>query len=925
MSEPFSFCLAFIRLFPGIRSNQRNRIAAVSLVAFASFAFPGARSAAQTPTPVQVPTWRYDNTRQGQNTHETALTPANVNVNTFGKLTSLAVDSTIYAQPLYIPGLLMSDGLLHNVLFVATENDSIYAYDADPKLGSAPKLLWQITLLDTAHGASAGETAIPWNQQDAIYGQGDIGPTIGITGTPVINPATNTLYVVGNTELNGAFFSRLHAINILTGAEQTGPAVQQSPVLINATVAGTGQASSGGKVSFDALLGNQRPALGFYNGTVYIGYSSHGDIGPWHGWLFAYDATTMKQSAVLCLSPNGFGASLWASGAGFPIDDDASGGRLFLVTGNGTFETNYPPFTQSLDFGESIVRLNLANGGLAVEDAFTSFNAQALNTVDNDQGSGGVLMIPDQQGSNPHILVQEGKEGRILVLNRDSLGGFASGASSNTNILQDLPGETQGTWSTPAYWNGHVYIWGSGDFQTGLSDTPKMFSLASGVLSEDPSSVGVISSQFPGASFMISSNGKSNGIAWAVRNDQFSTYGLSVLYAWDATDLTKLLYESDTNSGDSMAGTANKFALAMVTNGKAYVPSEGHVTIYGLKSGEPTAAAPTFSPNGGAISTTQTISMATTTSPAQIFYTIDGSTPTTGSTLYNGPLTIVGAATVKALAVAPGYNQSSVAGAQFDVESQAPAVSFSPAAGTFTSNQQVILSDTDAMAAIHYTADGTTPTSSSTAYTAPIAVSASETISAIAIDPSMFASAVTTAAYVITPPPMPTLALTATTPAAVAPGSATTSTLTITPGGGFTGTVVIACSVTSSPAGAVDPPTCSATQPSAITGGTAVTSTLTVSTTGPSSSALLPLRIFGFGGGGALAVFAFFALPFRRRAARAMLGAAILVAVGGAIGCGGSGGSTTRNAGTSAGSYTVTLTASNGSLNASTTVSVTVQ
>jgi len=222
MSEPFSFCLAFIRLFPGIRSNQRNRIAAVSLVAFASFAFPGARSAAQTPTPVQVPTWRYDNTRQGQNTHETALTPANVNVNTFGKLTSLAVDSTIYAQPLYIPGLLMSDGLLHNVLFVATENDSIYAYDADPKLGSAPKLLWQITLLDTAHGASAGETAIPWNQQDAIYVKGTSAPRSALLELrSSIPPPTPCTWSATPTEWRVFLPAPCH--HILTGAEQTGP------------------------------------------------------------------------------------------------------------------------------------------------------------------------------------------------------------------------------------------------------------------------------------------------------------------------------------------------------------------------------------------------------------------------------------------------------------------------------------------------------------------------------------------------------------------------------------------------------------------------------------------------------------------------------------------------------------------------------
>ncbi len=919
MPEPLRLCVAVF--LPPARTGRRKTVA-LALIFFGMFLYSVDYGTAQAATPVTVPTWRYDNTHQGQNTHETLLTPANVNGNYFGKLFSVNVDSTVYAQPLYVPGLTLNDGKAHNVFFVATENDSIYAFDADSNTGSNANPLWQITLLDAAHGANPGATAVN-DQGTAIAAQGDIGPTIGITGTPVINPATKTMYVVGNTEESGVFYSRLHAINIITGAEQTSPAVQQSPVQITATVSGTGQASSGGQLEFDPLVENQRPALDFYNGYVYIGYAAHGDYGPWHGWLFSYNATTMQQSAVLCLSPNGYGASLWASGAGFPIDDDGAGGRMFIVTGNGTFDTNYPPFNQNSELGQSIARLNLANGGLVLEDAFTSFNASKLNGGDIDQGSGGVLMIPDLPSSPSHILVQEGKEGRILVLNRDDLGGYAAGAASNTNILQDLPNETKGTWSSPAYWNGNVYIWGSGDVGSG-GDTPKMFDIDNGVLSSKPTSQSTVQSQFPGASFSISSNGTENGIAWAVRTDQFITYGNSVLYAWDAHDLTDLLYESDTKAADN-AGKADRFAIAMVTNGKVYVPGAKHVSVYGLTNGVPTTAAPSITPNGGAISASQSITMATKTSMADIYYTLDGSTPTTSSTLYAGPITISASTTVNAIAAAPGFIQSAVTSAQFNVEAQSTAVTFAPPAGTFTSTLQVTLADTDAMAAIHYTTDGTTPTSSSTAYTAPIAVSASETISAIAIDPSTFASAVTTAAYVITPPPTPTLALTATTPAAVAPGSATTSTLTITPGGGFTGTVAIACSVTSSPAGAVDPPTCSATQPLAITGGTAVTSTLTVSTTGPSSSALLPLRIFGFGGGGALAVLGFFALPLRRRTARVMLGAAILVAVGGAIGCGGSGGSTTRNAGTTAGSYTVTLTASNGSLNASTTVSVTVQ
>src|SRR5579871_6602848 len=222
---------------------------------------------AQTPTPVPVLTWRYDLTHAGQNTQETALTQANVNAQSFGKLFALKVDSTVYAQPLYVPGLKMSDGLVHNVLFVATENDSIYAFDADSNGGANSKPIWQISLLTSAYGAGAGATAVPW----ADTGSPDVAPTVGITGTPTIDPATNTIFVVANTKENGAYFSRLHAINIISGAEQA-----HSPVNITATVDGTGHGSSGGQLAFSPLWENQRTALNYYNGYVYFGYGAHG-------------------------------------------------------------------------------------------------------------------------------------------------------------------------------------------------------------------------------------------------------------------------------------------------------------------------------------------------------------------------------------------------------------------------------------------------------------------------------------------------------------------------------------------------------------------------------------------------------------------------------------------------------------------------
>ncbi len=699
------------------------------------------RLVAQVPTPVTVPTWRYDLTHAGQNTNETALMPANVNESMFGKLFSQAVDGSVYAQPLYVPGLIMSDGLVHNVLFVATEHDSIYAFDADSNTGANANPIWKITLLDAAHGAGAGATTVPGADPG---NQGDIGPEIGITGTPAIDPSTNTMYVVGKTKESGAYFHRLHAINILTGAEQS-----HSPVVISATVTGTGNGSSGGKLSFSQLWENQRAALNFYNGHVYIAFGSHGDNGPWHGWVFAYDGATLAQTAVLNLSPNGFGNAVWQAGAGMPIDTTVPGGRMFFATGNGTFST-YPPFNASSEFGDSIVSIDLSNGGLSPVDAFTPYNQAKLSSADLDQGSGGVLMLPDQQGANPHILLQAGKEGRILVLNRDNLGGYATGVSSNTNALEDIQNQVKGLWCTPAYWNGNVYIWGSGDY--GSFDVPKLFKLNSGLLDTTPSSQSTISSGHPGSTFSVSSNGAQDGIAWAVRSDAFTTHGDEVLYAFDASDLSKLLWESDTNATRDSPGRANKFAVPVVTNGKVYVVAVKEVSVYGLFNGAPIAAAPVINPNGGVFTSTQNVTLSSATSSASVYYTLDGTVPTTASTLYAGPITISTDTTLRAIASGGGFVQSAVSSASFTFSNQTPGVTFQPGSGTFAATQQVALADTDTAASIHYTTDGSTPTSTSNLYTGPISVSSSTTIKAIAIDPSLQNSSVATAVYVIQAP-----------------------------------------------------------------------------------------------------------------------------------------------------------------------------
>ena len=731
MSEHFSSRHSAAQPQFSTSAKTLTSLLALSLLVLALFCVPVASLWAQTPTPVT--TWRYDLTHAGQNTTETELTPANVTVASFGKLFSLKVDGTVYAQPLYVPGLTIN-GATHNVLFVASEHDSVYAFDADSNGGANATPLWKISLLTTAHGAGAGATTVPW--QDT--GSPDVAPEIGITGTPTINPATNTMYLVANTKENGVYFSRLHAINILTGAEQA-----NSPVVVTATLPGTGNGSTGGQLSFSPLWQNQRSALNYYNGYVYFGYAAHGDDGPWHGWIFSYNATTLAQAAVVLTSPNGYGAGVWESGAGMPIDEDAAGGRMFVALGNGTFKA-YPPFNQDSELGESIVAFNLANGGLQATDAFTSFNADQLNGGDLDQGSGGVLMVPDQQGANEHVLVQAGKEGRILVLNRDHLGGYEVGQATNDTALQDIPNEIKGLWSTPAYWNGNVYMWGE-------NDVPKLFQMNSGVLSTEPSSQSTITSAFPGASFSVSSDGAQDGIAWAVRSDQFNSHGPAVLYAWDATDLSDPLYESDTNATRDAAGAANRYSIPMVTNGKVYVACNGEVDVYGLFKGEPTAAAPVITPNGGTFTASQSVTLSTTTASANIYYTLDGTVPTPASTLYAGPITINTDTTIRAIASAAGFVQSGVSSATFTFAGQTPPVSILPTAGTYTAAQQVTLSDTDAAAKIYYTTDGSTPTAASNLYAAPIAVAASTTISVIAIDPTLMNSNIATAAYVIQP------------------------------------------------------------------------------------------------------------------------------------------------------------------------------
>ena len=404
-----------------------------------------------------IVTYQYDNSRTGQNTSETILTPSNVNANQFGKLFSHPTDGQVYAQPLYVPNVGIQGKGNHNVIFVATEVDSVYAFDADDNIGTNANPLWQASLIDTAHGATSGETPV---SNGDFGGCSDLQPHIGITSTPVIDSGTGTMYVEANSKkTDGTFVHRLHMLDITTGAEKS-----PGPVVVTATVNGTGDGSSGGKLTFDSsasLYHLNRPALLLSNGTVYLGFASHCDSSPYHGWLFAYDETTFEQKGVFVTTPNGGEGGFWMSGAGFAAD---ANGNIFGATGNGTFSQSNP-----LELGDSILRFNFSNGILSLTDYFTPFNQSSLSgSADNDLGSGGVLLLPDQAGSHPHVLVQASKEGRIYVVDRDQLTtNNIHYCTSNCNnqdaeIVQESgPGQVGGMFSTPAYWNNNLYFWGS--------------------------------------------------------------------------------------------------------------------------------------------------------------------------------------------------------------------------------------------------------------------------------------------------------------------------------------------------------------------------------------------------------------------------------------------------------------------------------
>ena len=681
-----------------------------------------------------VTTYHNDIGRTGQNLNETILTTSNVNATQFGKLFSQPVDGQIYAQPLYFSGLTIG-GQTHNVVFVATENDSVYAFDADSNGGANASPLWMASMLTAAHGAASGATAFPASELAA-----DITPLVGITGTPVIDPSSNTLYVVSKTQEGGNAVQRLHALDVTTGNEKFG-----GPVVITATVAGTGNGSVSGQLTFDSMWENQRPGLLLVNGIVYIGFAAHGDNGPWHGWILGYNATTLKQTGAYNASPNGIGAGFWMSGAGLAADvlnpSTKPYGRMFVTSGNGDY-TATTPYTNSMDYGDTIVNLDLTNGVPTVQDEFTPSDQASLDAEDGDLGSGGAMLLPTQTtGSYPHLLVQTGKEGTLYLVNRDNMTGY----KSTDAVVQEIPyGVGVGSWSTAAYWNGNVYYWGRVDYL-------RCFPLVNGQLSTSPTLSAEVYN-YPGATPSISANGSTQGIVWTIDTEAYATNGAAILQAHNASNCATTLYSSSTNSARDNPGPAVKFAVPTVMNGKVYVGTGTQVSVYGLLGGAQQAAAPVMSPGTESFTGSISVTISDSTSGATIYYTTNGTTPTTSSTKYTGAITVSSTETINAIASASNYLTSPVASATYTDITQASAPTISPAGGTYTAAQTVTLTDNTSGATIYYTTNGTTPTTSSTKYTGAITVSATETIEAIAVASGLNNSPVSSATFTIVAP-----------------------------------------------------------------------------------------------------------------------------------------------------------------------------
>jgi hypothetical protein len=595
-----------------------------------------------------VLTYHNDNTRMGVNSNETALTPANVNTNSFGRLFSCAVDGFVYAQPLIMTNVSIPGKGTHNVVYVATEHNSVYAFDADDNSGANAAPLWQTSFL------GPGVTTVPAGD----VGTSDITPEIGITSTPVIDPVTGTIYAeVKTLEQGTTYVHRLHALDITTGQERTG---FNSPVVISCTnYPGAGSGDNDGQnpphVLWNPLRLHSRPALTFLNGAVYMSFASHGDNGPYHGWVFGYNATNLARSpSVYNSTPNGGEGGFWEGGGGPSVDAQ---GNLYLQSGNGTFDGG-TTLTTANDYSMSLVKLATTNG-LTLVDYFAPSNAVDLSDGDQDLGSSAPIILPDSAGSvaHPHLVVGGGKTAPIYVVDRDTMGRF-NGTSGSNKIVQQFNGSLYGDRdSTPAFFNNTLYVFDSNSRIGAYKITNALFNTTPLETPDTYDNKG-------GPTVCISANGASNAIAWAIYNaGGESPTAPCILRAYNATNLARELYSSDQLASRDSAGDAVKFIAPTIANGKVYVGAQYTLTVYGLAAHF--VNTPVISPNGEVFTNSVTVSVSDSTPGASIYYTLDGLTPTTNSTLYTGRFVLTNSAAVTAGAFAPGAVASGTASASF--------------------------------------------------------------------------------------------------------------------------------------------------------------------------------------------------------------------------------------------------------------------
>jgi hypothetical protein len=505
-----------------------------------------------------VTTYHYDIARDGLNANETILTLANVNSTQFGKIGFDTVDGKVDAEPLFLANVTIG-GMVHNVLYVATEHDSVYAFDAD-----SGAQLWKSTIL------GSGETT------SDDHGCSQITPEIGITSTPVIDrkQGTNgTIFVVGMTkDASGGYHQRLHALDVTTGTEISG-----SPTEVAGTYPGTGDNSSNGNVVFDPSQYAERAALLLLNGNIYTGWTSHCDVGLYTGWVMAFSESTLQQTQLLNVTPNGHEGSIWMTGDGMAAD---SSGNIYLLDANGTFDTTFDAkgFPAQGDYGNAMLKLSTTGNKLAVADYFETYNTNAESSDDIDLGSGGEILLPDQMdasGGVHHLIVGAGKDMNIYLADRDNLGKFNPASDPmDSNIYQEVTGQLASlVYSTPAYFNGAIYY-------GAVTDNLKAFPLTNAKLATSPSSQSAIKFVYPGTTPGVSANGTQDGIVWAMESSLTSA---GVLHAYDATNLAHELYNSgQAPNGRDGYGNGNKFVTPLIVNGKVYVGTQNGVAVFGL-------------------------------------------------------------------------------------------------------------------------------------------------------------------------------------------------------------------------------------------------------------------------------------------------------------------------------------------------------